>query len=282
MKKKQSIISKRRARAKRPPLGQHFLTSARVLTDIIRAAHVRPGELILEIGPGKGVLTRALLASGARVIAIERDEMLAGALSKEFAGNTHFTLITGDAIEILEQGSVPELRRTSYAVIANIPYAITGRLFRLLWSHASLPAPTRTVVLVQKEVADRMMADIKKGTGMNLLGLATHCYGNPAYISTVPKGAFQPPPNVLSAIIAITKHVTSPLAEARIEHLDDFFDIARTAFQQKRKQLHTSLKLQWPKAGTAKEKSIEKYRMRRPETLSLADWMNLYQGLQKH
>lgn len=282
MKKKRSTTSKRARSVERPPLGQHFLTSARVLADILSAAHIRPGELILEIGPGKGVLTRALLAVGARVIAIERDEVLAKALASEFAGNKNFTLITGDAILVLEHAAIPELMHTPYAVIANIPYAITGRLFRILWSHATLPAPTRTVVLVQKEVADRMMADIKKGTGMNLLGLATHCYGVPTYIATVPKGAFQPPPNVLSAVIAVKKHEHSPLAAAHITHIDDFFGVARAAFQQKRKQLHTSLKSLWPKEGTREEKNISAYRMRRPETLSLADWMNLYQGLQKH
>ena len=280
MKKKRSHTT-RRGITERPPLGQHFLTSTKVLADIVRAAEIRPGELILEIGPGKGVLTRALLAAGARVIAIERDKTLAAELTNEFSENTSMTLIVGDAIEILEQGTIMQLRNEPYAVVANIPYAITGRLFRLLWSHPTLPAPTRTVALVQKEVADRMMARIGAGTGMNLLGLATHCYGTPKYISTVPKGAFQPPPNVMSAITAVTKHGFNPLTDAGIISADDFFGIARTAFQQKRKQLHTSLKKYWPDEGSSGAKKIEMYQMRRPETLSLDDWMNLYQGLQK-
>lgn len=282
MKKKRSATSKRGTRAHRPPLGQHFLSSEKILSDIIRASRVVPGELILEIGPGKGVLTHALADAGARVIAIERDAHLARALAEEFSANSNVTIIEGDAITLLEEGNIPELHSRPYAVIANIPYAITGRLFRLLWSHPTLPSPTRTVVLVQKEVADRMRADLRDGRMMNLLGLATHCYGVPEYITTVPRGAFQPPPRVLSAVIAVTKHPASPLAEEGITHMDDFFAVARTAFQQKRKKIGTSLKSLWPPQESPAFHAVEKFQHQRPETLSLADWMNLYQGLQKH
>lgn len=187
-------------------LGQHFLNSTHVLEQIISAAHIQKGESVLEIGPGTGVLTRALLNAGANVIAIEKDQRAVGMLEQDFfteVKNGSLKIISGDVLDenILLRSDLsvtpPEVG-PQFCIVANIPYYITGAILEKFLEHE--PRPNRMVLLVQKEVAERICAHDKKES---ILSISVKAFGTPKIIARVPPGAFTPPPTVDSAILVI-------------------------------------------------------------------------------
>ncbi len=220
-------------------LGQNFLTSEGAIVDILQAAEVKKDDIILEIGPGKGVLTRKLLEAGAVVTAVEKDESLVEYLRELFSveiKNEKLVLIEGD---ILELNVKDALCQTSgkYKLIANIPYYITGQIFRMFLE--SDYQPTSATLLVQREVAERVVARDGKES---ILSMSVKVFGNPTYISTVKRGSFNPAPNVDSAILHIAdiskKHfLESGASEKR------FFEILKVAFAHKRKKISGNLKV---------------------------------------
>ncbi len=179
-------------------LGQHFLTNADVLRKIARII-VRDGGPIIEIGPGHGELTKILLASPdiPRLIAIERDPALATALEKTFETESRFTLIRGDALHALPEAI--SLLDEQYTIAGNIPYYITGHLLRTI---GELPRrPARTVLLIQKEVAERIVA---RPPHMNRLAAAVQFWAIPKIVGHVGRHDFRPPPKVDSTVIELT------------------------------------------------------------------------------
>ncbi len=210
-------------------LGQHFLNSKHVLDQIIGAAAMQKGEKVLEIGPGTGVLTRELLNAGAEVIAVEKDvraiEMLKITFEKEIR-NCQLTLIAGDILEDSVSYLTP---LSSYSLIANIPYYITGAILEKFLEHG--PRPNRMVLLVQKEVAERIVArDGKK----SILSVSVKAFGTPKIIAKVPPGAFTPPPTVDSAILSISS-ISDDLFSKNNADISHFFKVVKAAFAHKRK-----------------------------------------------
>ena len=266
-------------------LGQHFLNSPSALAAMCEAGEVRAGEVVLEIGPGKGALTKELLARGAQVVAVEKDRQLLPWLEMDFAKEIkegQLRLIVGDALE-LEAAVVcplaPQGERVGvrggesvgttppFKLIANIPYYITGALLEHFLS-APLQ-PSVLVFLVQKEVAERIARSKKE----SLLALSVKAYGEPKYIKTVPAGAFSPPPTVDSAILAVRNvsraHFKNATHEAR------FFQLLRAGFSHKRKLLAGNLK---PILGPEAEASLMKAGIppkARAEDVSLEQWLVL-------
>ena len=190
--------------AAKKSLGQHFLRSDEVLKQIVGASVLSPHDLVLEIGPGEGVLTEALLASGAKVVAVETDQRAIALLTKRFSAaiaDGRLMLIEGDIRNTKTQEKLFDaayLGEQLYKLIANIPYYITGYLFRLFLE--TLRQPTLIVFLVQKEVAEQIIAINKKE---GLLSLSVKAFGSPHYVATVHRDAFSPPPKVDSAIICV-------------------------------------------------------------------------------
>ena len=189
-------------------LGQHFLTSEKALRQMVAAGNVTAGDTVLEIGPGKGALTKYLLMAGCVVIAVEMDIDMLAILEQEFAdeiATKKLILVHGDILDTAIQNMfVSHLPRTTsetnYKLVANIPYYITGEIMRtFLQTAADLPQPKSMTLLVQKEVAERVARSEKE----SILSLSVKVYGEPKYISTVPAGAFSPPPKVDSAILHI-------------------------------------------------------------------------------
>src|SRR3989338_5771319 len=133
--------------------GQHFLADDQVLRRVVAAARVRPGETILEIGPGHGALTRALLTCGALVVAIEKDPRFALPLTKECSRSGSFRLVVGDAVRISWRSL--GLADRAYAIVANLPYSITTPLLEKL---GVSPRPNRAILMIQKDVADRIVS----------------------------------------------------------------------------------------------------------------------------
>jgi 16S rRNA (adenine1518-N6/adenine1519-N6)-dimethyltransferase len=211
-------------------LGQNFLTSPVVPTWMCDAAKLVPGDIVVEIGPGTGALTRILLERGAIVHALETDLRAITLLKETFAtaiAAKQLFLSHGDARHLDISAWLSSL--PPYKIIANIPYYLSGYLLRACLE-ASNP-PKTLVFLMQKEVVTRIARDKKA----SLLSLSVAVYGTPAYIKTVSRGHFQPPPKVDSAILAVTdiQHQAFPTTGDR-EH---FFAILHLGLGQKRKQL---------------------------------------------
>lgn len=215
-------------------LGQNFLNSKTVAHDIVRASLVAPTDTILEIGPGKGFLTGEILKTGASVVAVEKDDRMIPLLSEKFADEIargQFTLIHGDITEKIQ--GLP-LEKT-YKLIANIPYYLTGYILR---SYLEIEKkPERMVLMLQKEVADRIVARDKKES---ILSIAVKAYGTPHIVKKVPARYFTPAPKVDSAVISI-ENISRKNFQNKVEE-KRFFDIVKTGFAHKRKQIAGNLK----------------------------------------
>jgi 16S rRNA (adenine1518-N6/adenine1519-N6)-dimethyltransferase len=210
-------------------LGQHFLKNDFVPKKMCAAASIAPGDTVLEIGPGTGVLTRELLLSGATVIALEADRRAITTLRESFVRELAIGQLTVHEYDARSLDTVAlGLENGNYKVVANIPYYLSGFLFRALL--ASPAQPHTLVFLVQKEVAIRIARAKKE----SLLSLSVKVFGDPIYVATISRGQFIPPPQVDSAILSvrnISRHRLAGLSEK------DFFELLHLGFGQKRKQL---------------------------------------------
>ena len=254
-------------------LGQNWLTSVSAIKEIIKTADLCEGELVLEIGPGQGKLTEALLATGARVVAIEKDDRLIEVLSQKFTSEIkkgQFILIHDDILKLdfsslLLSSLKADSRKliAGYQLIANIPYYITGQVIRKFLSEEKIQ-PTKMVLMLQKEVAKRIVAGNNKES---LLSLSVKAFGTPKYVKTVPAGAFVPKPKVDSAILLI-HNISRNNFQAEKE--TKFFDLLRQGFAQKRKKLGGRLGL-----PTETWQACNLDPNARAEDLRLEDWLCL-------
>ncbi|KND46893.1 MAG: 16S rRNA (adenine1518-N6/adenine1519-N6)-dimethyltransferase [Parcubacteria bacterium C7867-004] len=247
-------------------LGQNFLMHQQTADRIVAAAGLAPGDTVLEVGPGTGMLTRALLASGAQVIAVEADHALIETLEGTFApeiGEGRLTLSQGD-IRNFDAGSIPK----PYAVVANIPYYITGEIIRQFLTANN--QPSSMTLLVQKEVAERIARSKKE----SLLSLSVKAYGTPSYVFTVPRGAFRPAPNVDSAVLHIRDISKESFSDSARE--DRFFEVLHAGFAHKRKQLGNNLEDLASKKAVADALAAAGIAPTvRAEDLSLSTWLAL-------
>jgi 16S rRNA (adenine1518-N6/adenine1519-N6)-dimethyltransferase len=218
-------------------LGQNFLTDAGVLDGIVKAAGVEPDDLVLEIGPGLGPLTQRLAMAGARVVAIELDRTLVEILKKTVVEqHPNVEIIQGDAGRIDLKALLAERLAPGKKarVAANLPYYITTPLvMRLL--EEDLPLE-QIVVMVQREVADRMVAP-PGGKDYGALSVAVQYYTEPQIAIKVSRGAFLPPPDVESAVVSMKVRTASPVDAPR----DELFRVVKAAFGQRRKTLSNAL-----------------------------------------
>ncbi len=254
----------------RKALGQHFLLDQHIVQRIVQAAEVAPGDVVIEIGPGLGILTEALLNAGAEVFAIELDKELAAHLRATFGEVSRFHLIEGDALMIDPASLVPAEK--DYAVVANLPYSIASAVLMHLLE-AKKP-PRRLTVMVQREVAERLAA---KPPAMTILGVAAQFFTTPRIAFVVPPDAFYPPPNVDSAVVVLDVRPCPPLPP---EERARFFRIVNAGFRHKRKQIANSLadEFRVPKESVVQwiaASGIDP--ARRAETLSVEEWVKLSQ-----
>ncbi len=205
-------------------LGQHFLVDQPSLETIVDAAAVTMHDTVLEIGPGLGVMTRPLTRQAAQVYAVETDHMLADLLRREAPDNLH---IVEEDIMQFDLSMLPP----GYKVIANIPYYLTSKIFRMLIESDNRPAVMS--VLVQKEVAERIAA---RPGQLSILALSVQYYGHPEIVRIVERYKFWPPPDVDSAVLRVV--LTGPAFEADPARL---FRLIKAGFGEKRKQLKNSL-----------------------------------------
>ena len=250
-------------------LGQNFLVDRRIVSRIIAAAELSSNDAVLEIGPGRGILTRPLAERGASLTAIELDDDLAAALSDEFAAQPQVHIVHADAREVDIPSLVPQ--DTPYKLIANLPYYAAQPIIRRFLE--AQHKPTLMVVMVQREVARNMTA---APGDMSLLSVATQLYGKPRIVSSVPPRAFRPAPKVTSAIVRID---VIPEPALPIDSIDAFFTLARAGFSAPRKQIHNCLQQGLSISRAEAEAMLSDALIdprRRPQTLSLDDWGDLY------
>lgn len=254
-------------------LGQNFLHSMGAVHAMVEASRVTGGDTVLEIGPGKGVLTEFLLKTGARVLAIEKDDRMIPHLSERFekeVASGQFQLVHGDILELS-----PEklgLLAKNYKIVANIPYYITGELIQKFLEANS--QPSLMTLMLQKEVAKRIVAKDEKES---ILSLSVKIYGTPRYVQTVSAGSFSPVPSVDSAILLID-NISSDFTDINTQKR--FFSIIKAGFAHKRKKLIRNLetvaeKMALESAFFAENLSLDT----RAEDLDLKQWKTLAQKL---
>jgi len=257
-------------------LGQSFLIDERVYDRILQASDLQAEDVVLEIGPGLGSLTRCLADRVAQVVAVELDRKMIAVLSETVGNCANVHLIHADILETDPVQALGDaLGRAEgtvgpYKVVANLPYYITSAVLRHLLS-ARL-RPQRLTLMVQWEVAQRIVAPPGQ---MSLLAVSVQVFGEPRLVCRVPARAFYPAPKVDSAILTVA---TYPQPRADSDALPLFFRIVQAGFAQRRKQLHNSLRSGLALSGETVQRALDRAGIaatRRPQTLSVEEWVRL-------
>lgn len=250
-------------------LGQNFLTDRNILGKILRSAELSADDVVVEVGPGLGILTTALADNVKKVFAIELDTELSMVLKNKLVAQGNVEVINADILTVdLTSLMGKDLQ---YKVVANLPYYITSPVLRYFMENRL--QPSLMVVMVQKEVAEAIIARSGK---MSLLAISLHVYSKPNIISRVPASCFYPRPKVDSAIIRFD---ILPHPAVKVDDIDAFFDVVRRGFSAPRKQLRNSL----ANGYSVKPAAVDLYftsagidARRRAETLNLSEWERLY------
>jgi len=245
-------------------LGQNFLHDPNTLAKIIEVAGLEAEDTVLEIGAGTGALTRLLAERTAQVVAIEVDERLQTLLRHELGVYNNVRLHWGDILD----ADLGRLMGTEpYKVVANLPYYITSAILRKLLE--SQPKPLTLTVMVQKQVAERLVA---KPDEMSLLAVSVQFYGMPKIVHTLKPSVFYPRPDVDSAVIHLE---VSPQPQVAVPSEKLFFEVVRAGFGQKRKQLKNALTAGLSLPADQATRLLQEANIdpqRRAETLTLAEW----------
>ena len=253
----------------RKSLGQYFLADNRILNRIVAAADLACDDVVLEVGPGRGALTRLLLTKVERVISVELDERLAESLTAKLGNPPNLAVVQADARTV----DLSQLigNHTTYKVVANLPYYAANFIVRR-FLECECP-PTTMVLMVQREVAESMTAAPGR---MTLLSVATQFYARTRLVCAVPPTAFRPSPKVSSAVVRLDL-LDSPAVE--VSSPDSFFHLVRAGFSAPRKQLRNSLSHGLGVNPASVTGMLERARVdgaRRAETLALKEWEAVY------
>ena len=259
----------------RKSLGQHHLVDAGVLSRILAAAELTEEDVVLEVGPGLGTLTRGLVERVSRVVAVEMDSRLAASLPQRLGHPANLVTIEADA-RTMDIGSLVG-NEPGYKVVANLPYYAANPIVRRLLE--AEPKPGLMVIMVQREVARVMVAEPGR---MGLLSVATQYYAQPALVCDVPPAAFRPPPKVMSGVVRLK---IRPHPAVAVADREAFFDLVRAGFSAPRKQLRNSLSHGLGLPGAVVGQLLEGLDLdgrRRAETLTLDEWAAVYRGWETH
>jgi 16S rRNA (adenine1518-N6/adenine1519-N6)-dimethyltransferase len=254
----------------RKSLSQNHLADGLILERILQVAMVTPGERIVEVGPGVGILTAQLLAAGAEVTAVEFDPRLAAHLRGRFEEQPRLVLVEADFLDV----EVADITSDPWALVANVPYHITSPILHHVLGGD--PRPTRFVMMVQKEVAERIASP---PGGMSYLSVFVQYHAHVEVAFTVPAAAFEPAPEVDSAILV------GATRERRLdeEDEDELWRLVQAGFRERRKMIHNVLARQLP--GLDRERvgaglvACDIDPDRRPQTLAVDEWLRLREAL---
>jgi 16S rRNA (adenine1518-N6/adenine1519-N6)-dimethyltransferase len=272
-------------------MGQNFLIDPLALDTIIAAAELTPSDTVVEVGPGLGVLTWELIQRAAHVLSVELDKRLVARLHDEFSAATNLTLIESDVLrispaEILAQRAdistaLPTTHHPlpithPYKLVANLPYAITAPVLRHFLE--GQPAPELMVVLVQWEVAERIVA---RPGDLSILAHSVQIYAEPEIVARVGAASFEPAPAVDSAVLRMRRRAEPAVA---VDSIDRLFRLIKAGFSQPRKKIANSLPGGLAAMGdpTTREQALAALSAagvahdRRAETITLAEWAAVY------
>lgn len=254
--------------SKSPVWGQHFLRDSRILTRIAQKVVARPGDLVVEIGPGRGALTSRLLAQGARVAAIEIDPALVAFLTEKFGDDENFELLHSDVLNVNFAKFIKDRTPESAIVAGNLPYYITSPIIRTIFTAGSVVS--RAVLLMQKEVADRVVAQ-PRSRNYAFLSALCNLYSQPRGLFHVPMRAFHPPPKVSSAAVEFVIHQGDGPEP-------DFVEFLKLCFRHPRKILLNNL------SGLYDRDSVAKLAVtrNRAQQLDIQDLRCLWKTLRQH
>ena len=247
--------------------GQNWLRDEYVLDKIVDSANLKSTDSVLEVGPGLGTLTQKLVSSGVDIWAVEADQDLIPGLKKRFKNAKNLKIIPEDILKF-DMGKMPE----GYKVVANIPYYLTSNLIRTLLEASN--KPTLMVMLVQKEVAERILA---KPGSMSVLAFSVLYYARPEFVMEVGRELFDPIPRVDSSIIKISC-LNQQLFDADTQKL---FRLVKSGFGEKRKMLRNSLSGGLGVETADIERILTESKISltsRAQELSMSDWHNLYRA----
>lgn len=245
-------------------LGQNFLVDDNALANIVEAAELSENDTVLEIGPGLGVLTEELVKKAKKVVAVELDEVLAARLKTQGSERDNLEVVQGDALQLNIDEVIGD---EPFKLVANIPYYITGKIIEKYLT--ALNRPSLIVLLVQKEVAERICA---KPGQMSVLSFSVQLYGEPEIVSVVPANSFFPAPKVDSAILKIKISETKGLDEKEL------FKYVKMGFSSKRRTLANNLSggLHIPRENIENIlRDLGLSHMARAQELSVRDWISL-------
>ena len=247
-------------------LGQNHLVDGEVLDAIVEAAAPTPGRRVLEIGPGIGILTGALLRAGANVTAVEVDRRLVAHLRERFDGATALRLVEGDVLDV----AVADLVEPPWDLVANLPYHITSPVLHHVLG--SEPRPEHVVLMLQREVAERVAA---APGGLSYLSVFVQYHADVRVLRVVPAASFEPAPDVELAVL-VGRTRARRLDPVREEEL---WRLVQAAFRERRKMLHNVLPRQLPFVGrdrfVAALEAAGIDHDRRPQTVSVDEWLDL-------
>ena len=249
-------------------LGQHFLRDRRLLERIADALGLTGAETVVEIGPGRGALTDILVRQAGRVVAVELDRMLAAQLRERYAGDARVTIVEADVLGV----RLAELAGGAYVLAGNVPYYITTPI---LFQALERPRPERAVYLVQREVAERVIA-APGGKEYGALSVNVQAVARAELLFSVPPGAFVPPPKVESAVLRVTPRA-DPVVSAGAEA--GFRTFVQQLFALRRKQMRRVLRTAAALDADRAEAALAAAGVApdvRPETLSPADLARVY------
>jgi 16S rRNA (adenine1518-N6/adenine1519-N6)-dimethyltransferase len=256
-------------------MSQNFLVDPEVLEAILAEAAPGPGRRVLEIGPGLGILTRGLLDAGAEVTAVELDRGLAAFLADDLAdpiATGRLRLIQGDALD----EDLNRLVEPPFDVVANLPYHITSPILHRLLGET--PRPGRLVLMVQREVAERIAAPPGQ---MSYLSVFVQYHARIEIAFTVPPSAFEPAPAVDSAVIVVEPYPDDDRLPSADEE-DQLWRLVQAAFRERRKMLHNVLSRQLPIEPARVEAALAAAGIapdRRPQTVAVGEWLRLFEAL---
>lgn len=254
-------------------LGQHYLVDKRALRKIIKAADLSDKDSVVEIGAGRGFLTSELATKVGKLITVEIDNVLIPILKSKYEHLRHVTVLHEDARDIEIDKIIPNSE--PYKLIANLPYYAALPIIRR-FLEANHP-PQLLVVMLQQEVAERMIATVGK---MSLLSVAIQLRGIPKIITTISPRSFKPQPKVSSAVLRIDVR-PKPLLDLQSE--SDFFKIVRAGFSSPRKQIRNTLKQGLSLNASESDQILSESGINptvRPQYLSMHDWGKLYSTFQ--
>lgn len=248
-------------------LGQNFLTNPAVIKNISDAAEIESGDVVLEIGAGTGNLTKELAQRAKKVIAVEKDKNLIETIKENLAEFKNIEILNEDILKF--KPSNYKLETENYKLISNIPYYLTGFLFRTIFE--KWPQPKIIIFTIQKEVAQRITA---KPPHMSILGLMTQYFSEPKIILQIDKGNFKPKPKVDSAVVRLIPNQNQPNPE--------LFNFIKAGFKSKRQTLANNLARHIKITKNDLENKLKSLNLdvsARAENLSLEQWKNLYESL---